>query len=364
MYVPSGSRATWSRPSTDASCTIAAPRRWKSGATAGPPPTSMAPSTGPTTQPATAPCALRNSSKISRSESGGGPRRRKRPGRKRIVHPYSAASAPAAANSAAAEPRQIATTTAAAPRTCRASATHPRIPGPPGLRMIDATRGGRGAETVVDVDHGHARRAGIEHSEEGGEPSERRAVPDARRYGDHGDLHEAAHDAGQRTLHSRHDDDHRGGTQYVGLREEPVDARDPHVRQALDAVLQSAGSHGRFFSDGEVARPGGADQHRAPSRGCGLRVGRQVRRPAQLVALGAREACPQSGRVGSLDARRQKTAARHLQPLGDGHHLPRRLPLTKDHLLMALCDGPEVIDRREGELLEVHAAAKAAVSAK
>src|SRR5262245_21942620 len=64
--------------------------------------------------------------------------------------------------------------------------------------------------------------------------------------------------------------------------------------------------------------------------------------------------------------RGEKHAARRNQPLRNSDNLVRRLPLRKNHLLMALRERPEVIDRRERQLLgrgpEVaagHAAAEA-----
>ena len=65
----------------------------------------------------------------------------------------------------------------------------------------------------------------------------------------------------------------------------------------------------------------------------------------------------------------EKAPARDLQPLRDLHHLLRRLPLAKDHFLMPLREGPEVIDGGEREaldepleILELHAACSAARS--
>ena len=49
-----------------------------------------------------------------------------------------------------------------------------------------------------------------------------------------------------------------------------------------------------------------------------------------------------------------------LEPFRDGHDLADRLAGTKNHLLMPLGDGPEVIDRCERQPLEVHAAMSSA----
>ena len=50
------------------------------------------------------------------------------------------------------------------------------------------------AVPVVDVDHGHARRAGVEHRQQRGQAAERRAVPDAGRDRHHGHADQAADD--------------------------------------------------------------------------------------------------------------------------------------------------------------------------
>src|SRR5258705_3598663 len=53
---------------------------------------------------------------------------------------------------------------------------------------------------------------------------------------------------------------------------------------------------------------------------------------------------------------RKKTPASGLKPFRDGDDLAHRLARTKNHLLMPLGDGPEVIDRCERQRLELQAA--------
>ena len=62
------------------------------------------------------------------------------------------------------------------------------------------------AVAVVDVDHGHPGRAGVEHRQQGGQPAERGAVPDAGRDRDHRHAGQPADDGGQRALHAGHHD--------------------------------------------------------------------------------------------------------------------------------------------------------------
>ncbi len=126
-YTASGSRTTCSLPSTEASWTRAAPRRrcsslagsWVAGVSNGP-------SAVPIAQPAEAPYAWRIRSSTSCSARGGGPRRRNRPGRQRIVHPRTRAMPPAAATRPHAAPRQTPTPTATSPANCIASAAQRR----------------------------------------------------------------------------------------------------------------------------------------------------------------------------------------------------------------------------------------------
>src|SRR5207249_3193807 len=95
---------------------------------------------------------------------------------------------------------------------------------------------------------------------------------------------------------------------------------------------------------------------------------RQVDRAPQLVHLGTGEPRDQRRALGRLRAGREEAAARRREPLGDPDDLLRRLSLTQDHFLMALREGPEVVDRCEREALEqalqvveLHAARSTAV---
>src|SRR5262245_44444706 len=89
------------------------------------------------------------------------------------------------------------------------------------LEMIDAARDARRAETVVDIPHGDAARAAIEHPEQRRDAVEAGAVADARRYGNHRDPHEPADDARQRTFHARHDNEHARTLESFVLPKEP-----------------------------------------------------------------------------------------------------------------------------------------------
>src|SRR2546421_595069 len=73
--------------------------------------------------------------------------------------------------------------------------------------------------------------------------------------------------------------------------------------------------------------------------------GRYTVRPSSFTSARGKRVASAARCAGSLRVARK-------QPLGDGNDLRRRLPLTQDHLLMPLGDGPEVIDGSEGEALD------------
>ncbi len=188
-------------------------------------------------------------------------------------------------------------------------------------------------------------------------------TPDAQEFnirdGDHRDFDQPAHHAGESAFHpGDHDDDARR-PQHVGLRQETMDAGDPDVGETLDAILQRPGGDRRFLGHRKIARAGRAHEHRAATSGRRFGVGRQVCRPAQLIDFDSGKAGGECLCLRAVGAGCEEAATRHLEPFGDGDDLAGRLARTKNHLLMPLGDGPEVIDRRERQLLELHAAMSA-----
>ncbi len=150
--------------------------------------------------------------------------------------------------------------------------------------------------------------------------------------------------------------DHARGAQHVGLCQQAVNPGDPDVGQPLDGVLERSRTDGSLFGHRQITRAGRADEDRTPARGRRLRIGREIRRAAELVDEGARKSGRERLRLGGVGARREKTAARSFKPFRDRYHLADRLARTKNHLLMPLGDGPEVIDRCERQRLELQAA--------
>ena len=90
-----------------------------------------------------------------------------------------------------------------------------RLPGDPGGEHARAV-------AVVDVDDGHAGRAGVEHRQQRGEAAERRAVPDAGRHRDQRYAGQPADHGRQRALHAGDDDEAVGVLEPVADVEQPV----------------------------------------------------------------------------------------------------------------------------------------------
>src|SRR5438874_2140533 len=63
------------------------------------------------------------------------------------------------------------------------------------------------AEAVVDIDHGRAGRARVEHGQERGETVKAGAIANAGGHADHRRFDQSAHDAHERALHARDHND-------------------------------------------------------------------------------------------------------------------------------------------------------------
>ena len=146
-----------------------------------------------------------------------------------------------------------------------------------------------GAETVVDVDHRDARRAGVEHREQGRDPAEGGAVPDAGRHGDDRRTDQTADDAGQRALHPGDDDKAVGLGQSVALGEQAVQTGHADVGDPADIGTEGASDDGRLGRDSLVAGAGRHDDHRR-------RVGRGTRQARR------NQRCRRSSRRGTPHA--------------------------------------------------------------
>ena len=80
---------------------------------------------------------------------------------------------------------------------------------------INQGRRQRSAKTIIDIHHGDAAGAAIEHAEERGDSAERCAIADAGRHGNDGLIDEPRHHRRQRTLHPGDDDQNARRAQFV-----------------------------------------------------------------------------------------------------------------------------------------------------
>ena len=97
------------------------------------------------------------------------------------------------------------------------------------------------AEAVVDVHDADARRAGVEHGEQGREPAEARAVADAGRHRDHRRADEAADHRRQGALHAGDDDEAVGAVEDRPGGDQAVQPGDADVVDPLDAGAERRG---------------------------------------------------------------------------------------------------------------------------
>src|SRR5678809_6084 len=77
-----------------------------------------------------------------------------------------------------------------------------------GSQRINLAGGVARAESIVDVNHGHATGTTVEHAQQRGQAPKAGTVPDARRDGDDRARHQAGDDAGQGAFHTRHHDNY------------------------------------------------------------------------------------------------------------------------------------------------------------
>ena len=93
-----------------------------------------------------------------------------------------------------------------------------------------------GAKTVVDVDHGNSRGAGVQHPEKGGEAVEVRAITDGGGNGDQRGADQAAQHAGESGLHAGDHDQGVLRTEFIHPTECAVETGDPDVVKSFRSV--------------------------------------------------------------------------------------------------------------------------------
>ena len=128
-------------------------------------------------------------------------------------------------------------------------------------QMVDAAGHGRGTEAIVDVDDGHAGRAGVQHAEHRRHPAEARAVADAGRYGDDRHADQAANHARKRAFHAGDGDEHAGPLQSILFAQETMQAGDADVVETINGVAHELRRDDGLFGDRQVGCAGARDEH-------------------------------------------------------------------------------------------------------
>lgn len=119
----------------------------------------------------------------------------------------------------------------------------------------------RRPKAVVDVDHAHARGAGVEHGQERGQAGE--VGPIACRGRDRNDrgLDQAAQDARQGSFHAGHGDDDAGLAQGVQVPLQAVQAGHAHVGDQVRAQIEEPGGAQSLAGHGQIRGAGRDDEH-------------------------------------------------------------------------------------------------------
>ena len=195
-----------------------------------------------------------------------------------------------------------------------------------------------GAVSIVDVDHRHPRRAGVEHGQQRRQAVEGRPVAHRGGHGDDGRGDEPGDHRGQRAVHARDDDDRRRPLEQLAAGEDPLQPGDPHVDEQLHAAAQVTGGEPGLPGDRDVGGAGaGDDDEPAPRSGGLARPGQQT---GPLVPAG-----PGQHRRHGLGARCVHAGEQGRPPVGApaqrrryGDQLLHRLALPVDGLGDAAAD--------------------------
>jgi len=226
----------------------------------------------------------------------------------------------------------------------------------PGRRVQAELCGGRdlggqvpGPVAVVDVDHGHAGRTGVEHGQQGRQAPERRAVADGRRHRDHRRGDEAGHQAGQRAVHPGDHDDDPGRPQLVQPGQDAMQPGDADIGDQIGGPAEVNRGQLRLPCDSEVGGTG--RDHQDPSAVRRRRLGRPGQYARVFVVAGIRQDTADRLGVRGTRTGEQRRRAGCLDGPGGGTDLAGCLALAVDRLRVATATRPVMVrldERRHG----------------
>jgi hypothetical protein len=118
-----------------------------------------------------------------------------------------------------------------------------------------------GAEAVVDINHGDATAAAIEHAEQGRKAIEAGAVADAGRHGNYRFGDKPGDRAGKGAFHSCDDNEDVARLETIAFSEKAMDARDTHIDDSFHPIAKEFKCNGRFFRNRQIRRAGANHPH-------------------------------------------------------------------------------------------------------
>ena len=123
--------------------------------------------------------------------------------------------------------------------------------------MIHHARQIPGSESVINIYHTDAARAGVQHGKQCGNTAEGRPIPDTRRHRDHRAVRKTADHACECAFHPRDRDDHAGIHDRIHMGHQAVQSRNSHIIEALHLISECLGRKRGFLRYRDIAGPTG-----------------------------------------------------------------------------------------------------------
>ena len=135
--------------------------------------------------------------------------------------------------------------------------------------LVDQVDRAACSEAVVEVDDCHARRAAVEHGQEGCQASDGGAIPDAGRHGNDRSVDKPGYDTGKGPFHSRHHHEHVARMQLWARIQQAVDARHADIAEPCHGAAQGLGRDGSLVGNGGVSAVPALATRMVPTPLCG-----------------------------------------------------------------------------------------------